>query len=105
MVRILQTPTFKRAVKRLHKQQKQELDEAVRALSVFLVPVRAAPVRASWNPAIGESKVGDLAGVRVHKFKINRQLTLLAYEFSETDDAVKLLALGSHENFYRGLKR
>ena len=30
MVRVLQTPTFKRAVKRLHKQQKRELDEAVR---------------------------------------------------------------------------
>jgi mRNA-degrading endonuclease RelE of RelBE toxin-antitoxin system len=91
MVRILQTPTFKRAVKRLHKQQKQELDEAVRVVAA--------------SPVIGESKVGDLVGVRVHKFKINRQLTLLAYEFSDSDDTVKLLALGSHENFYRGLKR
>ncbi len=91
MARILQTPTFKRAVRRLHKQQKQELDEAVRAVAA--------------NLAIGESKVGDLAGVRVHKFKMNRQLTSLAYEFSEADDAVKLLTLGSHENFYRDLKR
>jgi mRNA-degrading endonuclease RelE of RelBE toxin-antitoxin system len=91
MVRILQTPTFKRAVKRLRKQQKQELDEAVRAIA--------------QDPAIGEGKVGDLAGVRVHKFKMNRQLSLLAYEFLEADDAVKLLALGSHENFYRNLKR
>ncbi len=91
MVRVLQTPTFKRAVKRLHKQQKQELDEAVRAIAA--------------DPAIGEGKVGDLAGVRVHKFKMNRQLSLLAYEFLEADDAVKLLALGSHENFYRNLKR
>ena len=91
MVRILQTPTFKRAVKRLRKQQKQELDEAVRAIAQDL--------------AIGEGKVGDLAGVRVHKFKMNRQLSLLAYEFLEADNAVKLLALGSHENFYRNLKR
>jgi mRNA-degrading endonuclease RelE of RelBE toxin-antitoxin system len=91
MVRVLQTPTFKRAVKRLHKQQKRELDEAVRAVAT--------------DPAIGESKVGDLAGVRVHKFKMNRQLILLAYEFLEADDSVKLLALGSHENFYRDLKR
>ena len=29
-MRILQTPTFRRAVKRLHKQQKRELDSAVR---------------------------------------------------------------------------
>jgi len=91
MVRILQTPTFKRALKRLHKQQKRELDEAVRAVAT--------------DPTIGESKRGDLAGVRVHKFKMNRQLTLLAYEFLEADDTVKLLTLGSHENFYRDLKR
>ena len=91
MVRVLQTPTFKRAVKRLHKQQKRELDEAVRAVAT--------------DPAIGESKVGDLAGVRVHKFKMNRQLILLTYEFLEADDSVKLLAPGSHENFYRDLKR
>ena len=91
MTRILQAPTFKRAVKRLHKQQKRELDEAVRAVAA--------------DPAMGESKVGDLAGVRVLKFKMNRQLTLLAYEFIEAEDAINLLALGSHENFYRGLKR
>ena len=91
MVRILQTPTFKRAVKRLHKQQKQKLDEAVRAVAE--------------DPTIGGGKVGDLAGVRVHKFKMNRQLILLAYEFFEADDVVKLLTLGGHENFYRDLKR
>ena len=91
MVRVRQTPTFRRAVKRLHKQQKRELDEAVRAVAL--------------TPDIGESKAGDLAGVRVHKFTMNRQLTLLAYEFLEADDTVKLLTLGCHENFYRNLKR
>lgn len=91
MVRILQTPTFKRAMKRFSKQQKQELDEAVRIIAE--------------DPGIGETKVGDLAGVRTYKFKMNRQLTLLAYEISQTDDVIKLLALGSHENFYRDLKR
>lgn len=91
MARILQTPTFKRAVKRLHKQQKQELDVAVGAVAA--------------DPHIGESKVGDLAGVRVHKFKMRSQTTLLAYEFLETEGAVKLLTLGSHENFYRDMKR
>ena len=91
MVRILQTPTFKRAVKRLHKQQKQALDKAVRAIAT--------------DPEIGEGKVGDLAGVRVHKFTINRQTMLLAYEFFEAENTIKLLTLGSHENFYRNLKR
>jgi mRNA-degrading endonuclease RelE of RelBE toxin-antitoxin system len=91
MAHILQTPTFKRAARRLHKQQKRELDVAVRAIAA--------------DPAIGESKVGDLAGVRVHKFRMRSQTTLLAYEFLETDGVVKLLALGSHENFYRDMKR
>ncbi|MEG3619170.1 type II toxin-antitoxin system RelE/ParE family toxin [Magnetovibrio sp. PR-2] len=85
------TPTFKRALKRLHKQDKAALDEAVRSVLA--------------EPEIGEPKVGDLAGVRVYKFKLNHQLALLAYEVLELDGVVKLLALGSHENFYRDLKR
>jgi mRNA interferase RelE/StbE len=90
-MRLLQTPTFARAVKRLHKQHKRNLDTALRAIAA--------------DPSIGEAKIGDLAGVRVHKFKIDRQLLLLAYEILETEDAIKLLALGGHENFYRDLKR
>lgn len=91
MRRLLQTPTFSRAAKRLHPQQKQDLDKAVRAIAA--------------DPGIGDGKRGDLAGVRVYKFKMNRQLTLLAYEYLEEGGAIKLLALGSHENFYRDLKR
>ena len=91
MTQILQTPTFKRAVKRLHKSQKQELDKAVRAIAS--------------DPSCGEPKVGDLAGVQVYKFRINSNLILIAYEYFESDDVIKLLALGSHENFYRDLKR
>jgi mRNA interferase RelE/StbE len=45
----------------------------------------------------------DLLDVYVYKFKSQNQLMLLAYEFdSETR---MLLLLGSHENFYRELKR
>ncbi len=57
------------------------------------------------NPLLGEGKVGDLAGVLVYKFKINKQLALLAYTFEETTITLTLLALGQHENFYRELKR
>jgi len=91
MARLLQTPTFKRAVKRLPKQQKKELDDAVRAIAA--------------DPELGEGKKGDLARVRVHKFTLNRQQALLAYEFFEAEDSIKLLALRSHENFYSDLKR
>jgi mRNA interferase RelE/StbE len=81
MPRLLQTPTFKRAVKRLHKSQKRALDDAVRTLAA--------------DPACGEAKAGDLAGVRVYKFRMDSNLVLLAYEYVENADTVKLLALGS----------
>ena len=48
-------------------------------------------------------KKGDLAGVRVYKYKHNSQQRLLAYELK--DDTLVLLGHGSHENFYRDLKR
>jgi len=91
MVSILQSSTFKCAVKRLHKQHKKELDDAVRAII--------------QNPLVGEAKVGNLTGIRIYKFKMNKQLTLLAYEQLETKNVIKLLTLGTHENFYRNLKR
>ena len=52
---------------------------------------------------IREAKKGDLSGVFVYKFKCVGQPALLAYEY---DPATRLLLLlGSHENFYRELKR
>ncbi len=88
-VQVLQSALFRRAYKRLHPKQKADVDDAVTDI-----------VR---DPTIGEAKMGDLAGVFVHKFKSNGQLTLLAYEY---DPGTRLLLLlGSHENFYRDLKR
>ncbi|WP_459869565.1 type II toxin-antitoxin system RelE/ParE family toxin [Endothiovibrio diazotrophicus] len=66
------------------------------------------------DPEIGVPKVGDLAGIRVHKFRFNRQEYLIAYRApsptSEPALAVELLFIdfyqvGSHENFYDSLKR
>ena len=88
---VLQTPTFKKAVKKLKPNQKKELDSAVKALMN--------------KPDLGEQKKGDLAFLRVHKFKINKQLTLLGYSFDEGTLTLELMALGSHENFYRDIKR
>lgn len=89
-MRILVTPTFERAVKKLHKQQKADLDTAVRAIVA--------------DVEIGEAKVGDLAGIRVHKFRLANQLCLLSYRVLD-EETVKLLTVGPHENFYRDLKR
>jgi len=88
-VQVQQSAMFKRAYKRLHPNQKADVDDAVTEI-----------VR---DPTIGEAKKGDLAGVFVHKFKCNEQLMLLAYEY---DPGTRLLLLlGSHENFYRDFKR
>ena len=55
------------------------------------------------NPEIGQDKIGSLKGVRVYKFHIEKQLFLLAYELEA--DMLKLIMIGSHENYYRDLKR
>lgn len=89
-MRLLVTPTFERTVKKLHRQQKVELDEAVRTIANA--------------PGIGEAKVGDLVGVQVYKFKMINQLCLLAYRVLDSQ-TIKLLMVGPHENFYRDLKR
>jgi mRNA-degrading endonuclease RelE of RelBE toxin-antitoxin system len=90
-ISVLQTPTFKKAVKRLKPNQKKDLDLAVKDLMA--------------NPNIGEQKKGDLAFLRVHKFKMNKQLTLLGYSFDDGALVLELMALGSHENFYRDIKQ
>jgi mRNA-degrading endonuclease RelE of RelBE toxin-antitoxin system len=89
-MRIFVTPTFDRAAKKLHRPQKAELDEAVKTVA--------------GDAQIGEEKVGDLAGIRVYKFRMSNQLCLLSYRILD-EDGIKLLTLGSHENFYRDLKR
>ena len=55
------------------------------------------------NPEAGEAKRGDLSGVYVYKLPLNRRQMLLAYEWDPKTRV--LLLLGSHENFYRDLKR
>lgn len=86
---ITQSPLFAKQKKKLHKQQIKNLDEAVR----YIV----------GTPSIGVMKVGDLQGVQVYKFKSNNQQILLAYEVIEV--TLFLYTFGSHENFYRDLKK
>ncbi len=66
ITQVLQTPTFKKAVKKLHKNQKEDLDEAIKQLMA--------------DPLLGEQ---------------NEDGTV----------TLELMALGSHENFYRDLKK
>ena len=57
------------------------------------------------KPTIGEQKKGNLAFLCVYKFKMNKLLTLLGYNFDDGTLILELIALGSHENFYRDIKR
>ena len=91
ITQVLQTPTFKKAVKKLHKNQKADLDEAIKELMT--------------DPLLGEQKKGDLAFLRVHKFSMVNQLTLLGYSYEDGTVTLELIALGSHENFYRDIKK
>ena len=90
-MKVLQSRHFLKVVKKLHANQKADLDKAVRALI--------------QDPHMGERKSGDLAGMRVHKFKMTNQLHLLAYTYEHDALTLTLLALGSHENFYRDPKQ
>ena len=76
---IQQTPLFERTVKKLTKQQKKDVDNAVITV---------------WNnPDIGEAKVGDLAGVFVYKFNYNDGKSKLY-----VIDTLKVTSLDSKDN-------
>jgi mRNA-degrading endonuclease RelE of RelBE toxin-antitoxin system len=89
-MRVLTTPRFDLAVKKLHAQDKKALDAAVHAVIA--------------NLDLGEFKKGDLAGVRVYKYRYNKEQMLLAYAANKVEQVIILMGFGSHENFYRDLK-
>lgn len=91
ITKVLQTSSFKKAAKKLRKNQKADLDDAVRALLE--------------NPLLGEQKKGDLSFMRVYKFKMAKQLSLIGYSYEDGAVILELLTLGPHENFYRDAKK
>ena len=88
---IKQTSIFKRRVKKMHKEEKKALDDAVKTIMA--------------DPAIGEMKVGDLAGIQVFKYKSNALQYLVAYTYVDEELLLTFIEHGAHENFYRDLKR
>jgi len=87
-MKILQSRSFEKKTKRLTKKQKNILDKQIRKILD--------------NPIIGQEKKGDLRGIYVHKFKIETTQYLLSYRF--VGDALELIMIGPHENYYRNLK-
>ena len=45
------------------------------------------------NPFIGETKIGDLQGFQVHKFRFQRQNLLIAYRVIDSDILFYLIGL------------
>jgi len=82
-------PRFKKYVKKLPRHFQQVILDEVEDVVA--------------NPGVGELKKGALAGFRVHKFTMNRQLTLMAYKAE--NDFLVLYQVGPHENFYKNLKK
>ncbi|MFH2061098.1 MAG: type II toxin-antitoxin system RelE/ParE family toxin [Pseudomonadota bacterium] len=87
-MKILQSRSFEKKVKKLSEQIKKILDSQV--------------LKIAQNPSVGEEKKGDLRGVFIHKFKIKSTQYLLSYRFVGND--LELIMIGLHENYYRDLK-
>jgi len=88
-MKVIQSPLFVRTVKKLHSDQKLILDDKIRKILA--------------DPGIGNEKKIDLRGIFVYKFKIKTDQYLLAYRIK--DNMLELITLGSHENYYRNLKK
>lgn len=91
---------FVQFVKKAHKPLKLAIEDAVEDVCA--------------DPDTGELKTGDLSGIRVYKFRFNRQQYLIAYRLplqeAEAEAEVEFLTIdfyqvGTHENFYASLKR
>ena len=75
----------------MHKTEKLALDEALKEIIN--------------DPSIGDLKVGDLSGIQVFKYKHKTQLYLNAYEYIDDKLILTFIEHGTHENFYRDLKK
>ena len=87
-MRIIQSRTFEKRVRRFREQEKRILDQQVRKIVK--------------NPSVGQEKRGELRGIFVHKFKIHASQYLLSYRMAGAD-TLELIMIGPHENYYRDL--
>jgi mRNA-degrading endonuclease RelE of RelBE toxin-antitoxin system len=87
-MRVIQSPSFAKRIKKFKKSQKEQLDQQIRLIIK--------------NPQAGEEKKGDLKGIFLQKFKIDNLQYLLSYRLKK--DLLELIMIGPHENYYRDLK-
>lgn len=87
-MKIYQSLSFEKKVKKLTPAEKKELDNAIREII--------------QDPTIGQEKKGDLKGIFVHQFQIKTTQYLLAYR--QISDGLELIMIGVHGNYYKDLK-
>jgi mRNA-degrading endonuclease RelE of RelBE toxin-antitoxin system len=87
---IIMSRVFSKVLKKLSEQDKDIIDDEIDMIIE--------------QPGVGVQKKGDLSHMRVHKFKMNNQETLLGYTWVDEKLTLYLLNLGSHENFYKKSK-
>ncbi len=88
-MRILQSRSFEKRVKKFNAREKKSLDEQIRTIAE--------------DPAVGTEKKGDLHRIYVHKFNIKNMQYLLSYRL--VGDDLELIMIGPRENYYRDLKK
>jgi len=87
-MRIYQSTSFEKKVKKMSKSEEEALDREIKKIAEA--------------PGVGEGKKGDLRGVFVYKFKLQKIQYLLSYRKVGGD--LELVMIGPHENYYRDLK-
>jgi mRNA-degrading endonuclease RelE of RelBE toxin-antitoxin system len=89
-MKVFQTPTFARKYKKLNRNNLIALNNAIREIIK--------------DPSVGPIKRGDLREIRVHKYRDQKDQLLIAYWIPDSK-TLELIDFGTHENFYRDLKR
>jgi mRNA-degrading endonuclease YafQ of YafQ-DinJ toxin-antitoxin module len=90
LIRITSSTSFIKEVKKFHINEQQLVEQAIIAIAT--------------SPSAGRAKIDDLTGIYVYKFRAVGRTLLTAYAFL-SEEWIQLLKVGSHENFYRDLKR
>ena len=88
-MQIFYKPRFRKFVKKQTRSFQLAIEDEVERIII--------------DPQKGEFKKGDLKGFQVHKFYYGKKHFIIAYRLQERE--IMFYMIGSHENFYRELKR
>ena len=90
---VIMKPLYKAAFRKFVKKQRRPFQLAIEDEVEKILNI----------PEAGVFKKGDLSGFRVHKFMLKKQEYLIAYRIQKED--IVFYLIGTHENFYRELRR